>query len=125
MARVLVIEDNADIRTLIRYMLKTEGHEVCEAENGALGVQAYRDDPADLVLLDMFMPEMDGFEAMRELRQIDPKVRIVAMTGGGSRNNMNILKSALLMGADKLLLKPFTAAELLSVLTGVLAVKRT
>lgn len=125
MARVLVIEDNADIRTLIRYMLKTEGYEVCEAENGALGVQAYRDDPADLVLLDMFMPEMDGFEAMRELRQIDPKVRIVAMTGGGSRNNMNILKSALLMGADKLLLKPFTAAELLSVLTGVLAVKRT
>ena len=125
MARVLVIEDNDDIRTLIRYMLKSKGHEVREAENGVQGVHAYRDEPADLVLLDMYMPEMDGLEAMRELRQIDPKVRIVAMTGGGSHNNMNILRSALFMGADKLLLKPFTADELLAVLTGALVAERT
>lgn len=121
MPRILVIEDSADIRTLIAGMLKPLGFEVREAEDGVQGLQAYREAPADLVLLDMFMPEKDGLETLRELRQLDPGARVVAMTGGGTRNNVNILKSARLLGASALLLKPFTTAQLRAVVTETLA----
>ena len=82
---------------------------------------AYREAPADVVLLDMFMPEKDGLETLRELRQLDPKVRVIAMTGGGSYHNVGILKPAMLMGASKLLFKPITIGELKTAIEETLA----
>ena len=121
MATVLVIDDSPEIRYLTRRILEMLGYEMREASDGVQGVAAYREAPADVVLLDMFMPEKDGLETLRELRQLDPKVRVIAMTGGGSYHNVGILKPAMLMGASKLLFKPITIGELKTAIEETLA----
>ncbi len=112
MADILVIEDDESVRCLVRRILERSGHCVREAENGAVGLKQYRAARADLVMLDMYMPEMDGLETLRELRLLDPVARVVAMSGGGSRNDVQVLRPATLMGATRALLKPFTLQEL-------------
>ena len=106
MASVLVIDDAVEVRMLLSRMLTLIGHEVSEAENGLHGLNAYKSAPTDIVLLDMFMPVMDGWETLRELLRHDPKARVIAMTGGGRYGQVDILKPALLMGACKMLHKP-------------------
>ena len=121
MSSVLVIDDSVEIREILQQMLKSLGHESREFEDGAQGVASYRAQRADVVLLDMFMPDKDGLETLRELRQADPDVRVIAMTGGGAFHNVGILKPASLMGARQLLFKPITLAELRNAITAVLA----
>jgi CheY-like chemotaxis protein len=82
MANVLVIDDDAGIRFLLHKCLTGDGHDVREAEDGVQGVRQYRADPADLVLCDVFMPRKEGLETIRELRTLDPRARIIAMSGG-------------------------------------------
>jgi two-component system, chemotaxis family, chemotaxis protein CheY len=124
MPTVLVIEDEDYIRSLMREMLTPNGYEVREAENGVEGVKMYKQNPASVVLLDMFMPEKDGLETLRDLLRIDPRVRVVAMSGGGKHSHVQILKPASLMGAIHVLLKPFTRDDLLAALCRALAVPR-
>src|SRR5215831_18872007 len=81
MARVLVIDDEVDDREAVQEMLESAGHEVILAAGGREGLAKYRQDPVDLILIDLFMPEPDGFETMHLLRQEFPDVRIVAMSG--------------------------------------------
>ena len=122
MTSILVIDDSPEIRDLIRQVLETSSdYEVHEASDGVQGLVSYQASPADIVLLDMFMPEKDGLETLRELRQMDPNVRVIAMTGGGTYHNVSILKPAMLMGACKLLFKPITIVELQTAIKDVLA----
>jgi two-component system, chemotaxis family, chemotaxis protein CheY len=123
MTSVLVIDDSDEVRSLIGQVLAPLGYEIREAENGVKGLDAYKEAAADVVVLDMFMPEKDGLETLRDLRQFDPNVRVIAMTGGGTHSNMGILKPALLMGAAKLLFKPFTLTELRTVVAEALVKK--
>ena len=112
MKNILIIDDSVEILDLLQEMLVKFGYDVRTAEGGVKGLAAYRSAPADVVLLDMFMPDKDGLETLRELRQLDPHARVIAMTGGGSFHDVGILKPASLMGANKLLFKPVTMAEL-------------
>lgn len=112
MANILVIEDNERLRVMIGLALRPVGHVVREAEDGVQGVREYQVERPDLVLLDMFMPEKDGMETLRELRRLDPGVRVIAMTGGGEMNDMSILRPARMMGATAVLMKPFKVADL-------------
>ncbi len=121
MTTVLVIDDSVEIRELLQQMLKALGYNAREAEGGAQGLDSYQAAPADVVLLDMFMPDMDGLETLRKLRQIDPGVRIIAMTGGGAFHNVGILKPASLMGANRLLFKPIMLEELRNAVEAVMA----
>jgi DNA-binding NtrC family response regulator len=114
MASVLVVDDDAELRTLLSNMLLLLGHEVSEAENGQQGLKTYQAQPANVVLLDMFMPVKDGIETMRDLKRHDPNVRVIAMTGGGMFGQVAILKSAITLGACKILYKPITVNELRS-----------
>ena len=123
MNSVLVIDDSIEMRELLQEMIKVLGYAVRAAAGGAQGVAAYREEPADVVILDMFMPDKDGLETLRELRQLDPAVRVIAMTGGGDFHNVGILKPASLMGASRLLFKPITMAELRKAIEAVLAGK--
>ena len=68
MAKILIVDDSPDIRTLLRMQLQMDGHEVLEAENGNLGVKAAKEHGPDLVVLDVMMPEMDGLEACSLIR---------------------------------------------------------
>jgi CheY-like chemotaxis protein len=101
-------------------MLESQGHAVREACDGVQGLKAYREEAAQVVVLDMFMPEKDGLETLRELRQIDPEVRVLAISGGGARQNVQILQPAVRMGAAKALLKPFKLDDLLTALRDLL-----
>ena len=123
MNSVLVIDDSIEMRELLQEMIKVLGYAVRAAAGGAQGVAAYREEPADVVILDRFMPDKDGLETLRELRQLDPAVRVIAMTGGGDFHNVGILKPASLMGASRLLFKPITMAELRKAIEAVLAGK--
>lgn len=113
MARVLVIEDNADQRALVRFWLAAHGFEVTEAGNGAEGLAQQRRQPSDVVVTDIFMPDKDGIETINELKSEFPRTGIIAVSGGGSRTGADFLGVARQLGAEKTLRKPFDLDELL------------
>ena len=114
MATIFVIDDQEPIRTLLRAALEGDGHEVLEASNGLLGLERSRERAADLVILDLLMPEMNGLELMAELNRSLPHVKVIAMSGGlkGERG----LQAAKRLGAHHTFEKPF---ELKAVLQAV------
>jgi DNA-binding NtrC family response regulator len=110
--RILLIDDDAQFRRLVNVMLTATGYGLQEATTGTTGVAAYRQERADVVLLDILMPEKEGLETIRELRQIDPNVKIIAMSGSGE-GRFGHLAIALRMGAVRILQKPFSRDDLL------------
>jgi CheY-like chemotaxis protein len=110
-ARILIIDDQGEIRSLVRKMLESFGCEVVEAENGHKGLQLFNENPVDLIITDIFMPEKDGLEMIRELRRSHPNLRVLAMSGGGMRGNLDVLRMARSMGAYRVLVKPFSLHE--------------
>jgi CheY-like chemotaxis protein len=113
MTRILIVDDDPDARAVTRLMLENAGVTVVEAEDGAAGIQAFRDVGADLVLCDVFMPGVDGIEVIRELRRESPRVKIVAMSAGGFAGRVDMLAVARRVGAVEVLHKPFTQQALL------------
>ena len=121
MADILVIEDSPEVRTIIRSMLEKEGHEVREAFNGEEGLERFQEQPADLVMTDLFMPKKAGIETISDLLEIDPEVKIVAMTAHGSDEQYDFLRVAEALGAVATLEKPFLAKDLIETVSEVLA----
>ncbi len=113
MARVLVIDDDDDTRRMLCEVLTRAGHEVVAAADGRTGVARYRESRADVVITDIFMPEFDGLETIREIRREFLQARIIAISGGGRRSDFDYLPSALMLGAWRTMDKPFNPAELL------------
>jgi len=115
MASVLVIDDEVGIRQLVKTFLEREGHRVIEAENGKVGVRLFREHNPDCVITDLFMPEQEGIETIKEIMRIAPGTRVVAMSGGG-RHGIDMLGVAQELGASEILRKPFHRSDLLKVL---------
>ena len=113
MARILVIDDEADMRTMLEQMLGAIGHEVVLAADGKEGVALYRANPADLVILDLVMPVQEGLETIARLRKEFPSVTIVAMSGKTAAATM--LTVARRLGAFATLQKPFLPEQLSNV----------
>src|SRR6185295_8664920 len=82
---VLLVEDNSQLRKLLRMILTTSGYEVWEASNGATVEDMYQQSRPDLVITDLIMPEKDGLELILDLRRTDASVKIVAMSGGNGK----------------------------------------
>ena len=114
--RVLIVDDDADMRLTLKLALELEGYRVAEAANGREAVEQQRNAPADVVLTDIFMPESDGFEAIDVLRRDFPAVKVIVMSGGAQLAKRDYLPDAELMGADATLQKPFDIADLLKTL---------
>jgi len=112
MVRILLIEDDDQLRRMMREVLEQDGYVVAEAQNGRLGVTHYRAAPADLVVTNIIMPEQEGLETIRILRQEFPAVKIIAISGGGQRGVLNFLAVAQHLGAWRTLRKPFALQEL-------------
>jgi len=94
-------------------MLERAGHTVIDAPNGEIGAKRFREDRTELIIIDIFMPEKEGLETIRELKQEFPMVRIIAISGGGRNGELSYLKAAEELGADRSFTKPFERQEML------------
>jgi CheY-like chemotaxis protein len=105
MAMILLIDDDALYRRLIRDILEDKGHWVIEAHDGVHGLEMYKMYRPDLVLTDMRMPGMDGAEVIRSIRDMERRARIIAVSGAGTFYNVDFFKLAKGVGADVILRK--------------------
>ena len=122
MKRILVIDDDSVIRLFIRASLEYSGYFVLEAENGNSGIDIFKQNPADLVIVDLYMPEKEGIETIIELRREYSHLKILAISGGIPRHGPdNLLRAAQILGADSFLNKPFTVQQLLDAIEKQLA----
>jgi len=118
-ARILIIDDDDALRTLWRRTLLRAGYEVLDASNGNAGLARYRqEERIDLVITDILMPDKEGLETIRDLRSVDPQVKIIATSGASHSTYLDL---AVRFGARRVLLKPFTHSELLDAVSEVLA----
>lgn len=121
MGKILVVDDDAQMRQMIVQMLEREGYAVSNASNGREALTRYRQSRADLVILDILMPEMDGIETTMELKREFPQVRILAVSGGRRALSPQFnLDSASVLGVNATLAKPFTREQLLRTVKTVL-----
>lgn len=118
MARIEVIDDDQAIRTTIKLLLEREGHEVVLAEDGRKGIEQFRTGQFDLLIVDIFMPGMDGLETIRNIHQIRPDIPIIVISGYAFRTALesvpDFLNMAMKFGAVSSLQKPFRPSQLLS-----------
>jgi DNA-binding response OmpR family regulator len=122
MARILLIEDHNELRTMLRATLTAARHTVIEARDGNEGLALFRQGGADLVVTDIVMPEKEGFAVLMELRTVQPPVKVIAMSGGGaSGSGADYLATATLLGAATVLPKPFRTEALLAAIDELLA----
>lgn len=121
MARILIVEDNAALRSAMALGVQRAGHTVRVAEDGALGLRALAEEPFDLVVTDVLMPERDGLELIQETQALHPEMGLIAISGGGRMRADAYLPTAKLFGAHRVLSKPFEIQELLAVIEDVLA----
>ena len=108
--KILIVEDEANIRELLRLYLEREGYTVLEAENGVEGIKKWKSDKPDMLLLDVMMPIMDGWEVCREIRA-ESDVPIIMLTAKGETADR---VSGLEMGADDYIVKPLEMPEVIA-----------
>ncbi|WP_395017186.1 response regulator [Dongia sp.] len=120
-ASILLVDDNEEARVTVARILEMSGYGVVQAANAKSASALLKDHTPDLVITDIFMPEGDGFEMLSELRDRDPKIPVIAMSGGGAHNGLDVLAIAGRLGAKKVLYKPFARRQLLDAITEALA----
>jgi two-component system chemotaxis response regulator CheY len=113
--KVLIVDDNATIRSLSRKVLEGIGFEVKEAEDGQAGVEAAQADAFQLVLADINMPRMNGIDMIAEIRKLDGYARVPILIIS-TENNAEIMKRGKAVGANGWLVKPFQREKLLGIL---------
>lgn len=113
MAKILVVDDEAPIRTLVAKILLKDGHEVLEAENGQAACDLFSNAGVELIITDLVMPEKNGIEMILELKKSNPSVKVIAISGGvGFSGYFDLLSVARLLGAKHIIKKPFTVDEI-------------
>lgn len=120
MARILIADDDANLRMILRDMLQQAGHHVGEASNGQEAIDFTHSEQVDLVITDIIMPDKEGIETIIEIRKSHPDVKIIAASGGGRCSAEDYLEAADAFGADRTLMKPFGRDELLSAVEDLL-----
>ena len=112
MPTILIIDDNEDLRETLVAVLQDEGYAILVAEDGVNGARVFAESHPDLVLTDLIMPNVNGFDTIRHIRAIDAKARILAMSGGSLINKDDYLATAAALGAMHVLPKPFEVDDL-------------
>jgi len=114
MSRILVIDDEPQVRGMLKEILEDEGYEVTEAENGEVGLNLYKENPSDIVITDILMPDKEGIATIRELKREFPHVKIIAMSGGGRLVAGDYLMMAKAFGVERIFKKPLAYDELVT-----------
>jgi DNA-binding response OmpR family regulator len=113
-SRILVIDDDPDVRGSLSKILTRAGYEVVVAAEGAAGIELQHNEPADVIITDIFMPGLDGLQTIRQLKKEGSAVRIIAVSGGDRTGTVDLKEHARLMGAFKVLAKPFEMSDVLN-----------
>jgi len=122
MARILIIDDDEHVRSVLQKMLVRAGYEVVSAANGKQGIRIFNENPTDLVITDILMPVMPGSRLISILRKEHPTVKIIAISGGGSMNQPGgFLTLARDLGAHQILTKPLKFDDLIAAVEEALA----
>ncbi len=111
MAGILVVEDDDDLRIMLKESLERRKHKITEASNGREALNKFKSSITDLVITDLLMPEQDGIGLILELRKIKPGIKVVAISGGGKIGPSNYLDMAKALGADAVFPKPFNLMQ--------------
>ncbi|MGV3772442.1 MAG: response regulator [Verrucomicrobiales bacterium] len=112
MKQILLVDDEDEVRKVCAAMIQKLGHEVTQACNGTEAREKLEHAAYDLVITDLFMPDGDGFDVIKDYRKIQKDGLIIAMSGGGRVVANDLLKAAKHMGAVQTLAKPFSKDEL-------------
>jgi DNA-binding NtrC family response regulator len=124
-AKIFIIDDERMVRSFLRRCLENAHHEISEFANSDDALRAQHESPADLIITDIFMPGQNGLEAIVHLRDEDPNLPIIAMSGGatgrGGRTCTAMLGSAETLGAISMLEKPFNSEQLYKAVSAALA----
>lgn len=116
MATVLVVDDEPDIREMVAFLLTRAGHDVVQAANGLEGIRAFHERRADVVVLDVAMPELDGWDTLERLRDVSEVPILMLTAQAGAPDKVRGLRA----GADDYLTKPFSREELVARVDGLL-----
>ena len=111
MKKILIVEDDDNIRELLRLYLEREGYQVSEAENSAAGLSKWKAEDPDMMLLDVMMPVMDGWQVCKEVRAADQSMPIIMITAKGETMDK---VSGLELGADDYIVKPLEMREVIA-----------
>ncbi len=120
MKHILIIDDESQIRLMLRKLLEAEGYGVTVAPNGKEGIRLYNENPMDLIITDLIMPEKEGIETIMELKKKHPDIKIIAMSGGGKNLSDGYLLLAKKMGAMKTFEKPIRKKALLEAISNLI-----
>ncbi len=112
MVRILVIDDEQSVLEVLRKILQFEGYDVITATNGEEGVELFRQTPCDLVITDMVMPGKDGLQTILDLRQEDPDLPVIAVSGGGTISKERYLVVAGYLDKVITIAKPFSVESI-------------
>lgn len=107
MTKILVVDDAAFMRTMLRRILEDEGYDVQEASDGDIAIRKYKESKYDLVTMDIVMPNVDGVTAVKEIMKIDPEAKIIMITALAHKT---LVLRALRAGAKDFIVKPFDSA---------------
>lgn len=112
MKKLLLIDDDQKILDLLQHYLRTDGYSFLFANDGNEGIDLYKENNIDLVIMDIFMPNMDGIQTMLEMKSMTRQCPILVISGGGELTGLEFLRQAKALGADEAMVKPFSKDEL-------------
>ncbi len=120
MGRILIVDDDAQIRQLFKRILEEKGHQVFIAVDGEDGIIQYKKEKPDLMLLDIIMPNKEGIEVIREITSEYKNAKIIAVSGGGKGKAVDYLSYAKHFGAKQIIEKPVSPSKLIESINKIL-----
>ena len=121
MEKILIVEDDDQLRKLLREVLEDENYEVVEAPDGEIASRLFRDNPAELIITDLIMPKKEGLGLIIDIKKDFPETHIIAISGGGHGDPNDYLPIAARLGAVRSFAKPFKIEDLLQAVKEILA----
>ena len=125
MSVILIIEDDRELREMLKTALQRKGHTILEAENGKAALIHFKPGVTDLVITDLLMPEEDGLEVIMKIRELKSGIKVIAISGGGKVGPGSYLNLAKVLGADAVYSKPFSINDLISKIEEMLEVEHS
>jgi CheY-like chemotaxis protein len=125
MSVILIIEDNRELREMLKTALLRKDYTVLEAENGKEALIHFKPGVTDLVITDLIMPEEDGLEVIMKIRELKPGIKVIAISGGGKAGPASYLNLAKALGADAIFSKPFSTNDLILKIEEMLEVEHS